>query len=38
VQAGGAVPFAPEINRVFMRFRAADGTVVGSTSAALRTQ
>jgi hypothetical protein len=38
VQASGTVPFLPAVNRVFVQFQDAAGTVRGSTSVALRTQ
>jgi hypothetical protein len=38
IQALGAVPFDPAVNRVVVTFKTADGTTVGSTSAALSTQ
>src|SRR5262249_37548108 len=38
VQGGGTIPVGAVHNRVFLRFKTADGTTVGSTSAAVRTQ
>jgi hypothetical protein len=38
IQGSGAIAFDPAVNRVFLRFKTANGTTVGSTSAAVRTQ
>jgi YVTN family beta-propeller protein len=38
VKATGAIPFMPAVNRAFVRFLDATGTVRGSTSVAVRTQ
>jgi PKD repeat protein len=37
VNAGGPVPYDPEINRIFVRFRDAGGAVRGATSVAVKT-
>jgi hypothetical protein len=38
VVASGDVSFAPEINRIFVRFKDSNGAIRGLTSVALRTQ
>ncbi|HVJ51599.1 MAG TPA: hypothetical protein VM689_04015 [Aliidongia sp.] len=38
IQATGAVPFSPGINRVFVKFLDANGLVRGATSVAIRTR